>query len=131
VVILGSLNTLGQSLNELNRLRFAPSGCLVHAWHFTRGGAAVLSGFGRDREGAGMGPMGEPARAQPQNPQHAGLVARYRYPLIRYFARRGIPAPLCEDLAHDTFTRLFILKDPDRILNVEAYLFQIAAKRFH
>lgn len=74
--------------------------------------------------------MKEPARAQPQNPQHAGLVARHRHPLIRYFARRGIPAPLCEDLAHDTFTRMFALKDPSCILNVEAYLFQIAASVF-
>jgi RNA polymerase sigma factor (sigma-70 family) len=60
----------------------------------------------------------------------AGLVARYRDPLIRYFARRGFPTPLAEDLAHDTFTRLFSLADQSRIQNVEAYLFQIAASVF-
>lgn len=62
--------------------------------------------------------------------RQAGLVARYRDPLIRYFARRGIAGPVCEDLAHDTFTRLFGLKDQSRIENAEAYLFQIASSVF-
>lgn len=61
---------------------------------------------------------------------HAGLVASHRAPLVRYFARRGAAQPLAEDLAHDTFTRLFAFNDQARIQNTEAYLFQIAANVF-
>lgn len=64
-------------------------------------------------------PLGEPERA--------GLVARYRLPLTRYFLRRGLNEALAEDLAHDTFLKLFALARTDHVENMEAYLFQIAS----
>lgn len=57
----------------------------------------------------------------------AGLVQRYRQPLVRYFARRGVSLVTAEDLAHDCFTRLFMLASRAHIDNEEAYLFQVAA----
>lgn len=70
--------------------------------------------------------MSSPAgRDTPEN-QTAGMVARYREPLMRYFTRRGFGPPICEDLAHDTFLRLFALKGAARVDNAEAYLFQTA-----
>jgi RNA polymerase sigma factor (sigma-70 family) len=60
----------------------------------------------------------------------AGLVRRYREPLIRYFARRGVPASTAEDLAQETFTSMFGLANRDHIENEEAYLFRVAANVF-
>jgi RNA polymerase sigma factor (sigma-70 family) len=58
--------------------------------------------------------------------QTAGMVARYREPLMRYFTRRGFGPPICEDLAHDTFLKLFALKGSEHVDNAEAYLFHTA-----
>ena len=77
-------------------------------------------------------PPEKPPGNQSTNPatqdarHNAGLVARYREPLMRYFTRRGLGPPACEDLAHDTFLRLFSLKGAAHVENAEAYLFQIA-----
>lgn len=60
-------------------------------------------------------------------PQRAGLVARYREPLMRYFLRKGMSEAASEDLAHDTFLKLFALSRTDHVENMEAYLFQIAS----
>lgn len=57
----------------------------------------------------------------------AGLVGRYRAPLIRYFYRRGVSSAYAEDLAQDCFTRVFSLAKHDHIHNEEAYLFQTAS----
>lgn len=62
--------------------------------------------------------------------REAGLAERYRQPLIRYFSRRGVSAFACEDLAQETFTRVLSLADRQHILNLEAYLFQVAASVF-
>jgi RNA polymerase sigma factor (sigma-70 family) len=69
--------------------------------------------------------MPEPAARAPSDPR-AGMVARYREPLVRYFTRRGYGPPIGEDLAHDTFLRLFALKGDEHVENPEAYLFQTA-----
>lgn len=73
---------------------------------------------------------GDTKRSTAPNAGHAGLVASHREPLVRYFARRGATQALAEDLAHDTFARLFAFKDQARIVTPEAYLFQIAANVF-
>ncbi|GAM99875.1 sigma factor of ECF subfamily [alpha proteobacterium U9-1i] len=65
------------------------------------------------------------------SPQRAGIVARYREPLIRYFLRKGMNEPASEDLAHDTFLKLFALARTDHVENMEAYLFQIARSVFN
>ncbi len=70
--------------------------------------------------------MTTPADRGAADLQTAGMVARYREPLMRYFTRHGFGPPICEDLAHDTFLRLFALKGGPQIENPEAYLFQIA-----
>jgi RNA polymerase sigma factor (sigma-70 family) len=57
----------------------------------------------------------------------AGLVRRYRDPLIRYFSRRGVSGSAVEDMAHDCFTRLFALTGHHQIENEEAYIFQTAS----
>lgn len=56
----------------------------------------------------------------------AALAARYRQPLIRWFARRGVPADSLEDMAHEVFARLA----HGRLRSVEtpeAYLFTTAS----
>jgi RNA polymerase sigma-70 factor (ECF subfamily) len=60
----------------------------------------------------------------------AGLVRRYRDPLIRYFLRRGVQSSSAEDLAQDCFTRIFSLAGQSHIQNEEAYLFRAAASVF-
>lgn len=55
-----------------------------------------------------------------------GLVLRYREPLVRYFARKGLPAELAEDCAQEVFLRL-ARTDEDTVRNAEAYLFTIAS----
>ena len=69
--------------------------------------------------------MTEPAD-HPAPDHTAGLVARYREPLMRYFTRKGFGLPICEDLAHDTFLKMFALKGSEHVDNAEAYLFQTA-----
>lgn len=59
-----------------------------------------------------------------------GLVRSHREALIRYFRRKGVPGATAEDLAQDSFTRLFALGGHDHIDNVEAYLFRTAASVF-
>jgi RNA polymerase sigma-70 factor (ECF subfamily) len=70
--------------------------------------------------------LGPRAHAAPDE----ALIRNHRQPLILYFARRGIASSTCEDLAHETFTRLFALTEKDHIDSVEAYLFKIAASVF-
>lgn len=56
----------------------------------------------------------------------ASLFDRHRAPLVRYFQRRGMSAATSEDLTQEVFARLLALADKSRIVNFEAYLFQIA-----
>ncbi|MEZ6023337.1 MAG: sigma-70 family RNA polymerase sigma factor [Hyphomonadaceae bacterium] len=70
------------------------------------------------------------AGPNPDADREAWLIQRHRQPLIRYFARRGVPAATCEDLAQETFARVFALGDKQHILNLEAYLFQVASSVF-
>jgi RNA polymerase sigma-70 factor (ECF subfamily) len=56
----------------------------------------------------------------------AGLVERYRSPLLRYFVRRGLSQEAAEDCAQDVFLRLAKTR-PTAVDNQEAYLFRIAA----
>lgn len=46
---------------------------------------------------------------------------------MRYFLRKGMNEAASEDLAHDTFLKLFALSRTDHVENMEAYLFQIAS----
>jgi RNA polymerase sigma-70 factor (ECF subfamily) len=56
----------------------------------------------------------------------ATLAARYREPLIRWFARRGVPADSVEDMAHEVFARLSH-GQLSRVETPEAYLFTTAS----
>lgn len=56
----------------------------------------------------------------------AMLAARYREPLIRWFARRGVPDDSVEDLAHEVFARLAQGRMKG-VANPDAYLFTTAS----
>ena len=55
-----------------------------------------------------------------------GLAVRYREPLLRYFARRGLSPDAAEDCAQETFARL-ARADHSAIEGPEPYLFTIAS----
>jgi RNA polymerase sigma factor (sigma-70 family) len=66
------------------------------------------------------------ARTDHGSGEIALLAARYRQPLISWFARRGVPADSLEDMAHEVFARLA----HNRLQSVEtpeAYLFTTAS----
>jgi RNA polymerase sigma factor (sigma-70 family) len=54
------------------------------------------------------------------------LALRYREPLVRYFARKGLAADAAEDCAQEVFVRLS-RTDEQTVQNAEAYLFTIAS----
>jgi RNA polymerase sigma-70 factor (ECF subfamily) len=54
------------------------------------------------------------------------LALRYRDPLVRYFARKGLPADAAEDCAQEVFVRLS-RTDEQTVQNAEAYIFTIAS----
>lgn len=54
------------------------------------------------------------------------LALRYREPLVRYFARKGLVADAAEDCAQEVFVRL-ARTDEQTVQNAEAYLFTIAS----
>ncbi|HEX8900197.1 RNA polymerase sigma factor [Vitreimonas sp.] len=70
--------------------------------------------------------MSDPRKDQTLAGDEASTLERHRTPLIRYFLRRGMSAATSEDLTQEAFTRLLALADKSHILNLEAYLFQIA-----
>ncbi|WP_326524022.1 RNA polymerase sigma factor [Sphingomonas sp.] len=55
------------------------------------------------------------------------LVARYRTPLVRFFAKRAKPNQDPEDLAQEVFSRLAAREGGPAVDNPEAFLFQIAS----
>jgi RNA polymerase sigma-70 factor (ECF subfamily) len=55
-----------------------------------------------------------------------GLALRYREPLVRYFARKGLAADAAEDCAQEVFVQL-ARTDEQTVQNAEAYLFTIAS----
>jgi RNA polymerase sigma-70 factor (ECF subfamily) len=54
------------------------------------------------------------------------LALRYREPLVRYFARKGLSPDLAEDCTQEVFVRL-ARTDEETVRNAEAYLFTIAS----
>ncbi|WP_084399936.1 RNA polymerase sigma factor [Henriciella aquimarina] len=75
-----------------------------------------------------MGVNRKQSRAGGGEPIQLDLFARkYGAALRRYFARRGAPAHLCDDLVHDVYLRLAARQGEGEIENAEAFLMQCAA----
>jgi RNA polymerase sigma-70 factor (ECF subfamily) len=74
--------------------------------------------------------LGSAGNPDPSASRETRLVQQHREVLVRYFQRRGASLATSEDLAQESFARLFALADKEHILNIEAYLFQIAASVF-